>query len=474
MTTTDAGELPAPVAYQFGTGTATGVWLGFGAGPVAVVGVGLLASILALTAGTPALLAFIPILTCLSLATARVAGRPLLDWVTPTVGHHRSAATGTSGWAAPFPTVPTKASRHDERLRLPREYGRLRLRDCVDDPSIGLLVDTATRTVTVVFDVAGVDRFPLLAAEDRDALIAGWGQSLAVLADTDDTLVRLQLIERARREPAAALLNGNALSDSGNGDEELRRTVDALATRHESRLAVQWSWARLDDTALATVASRCRTVSHSLLSARLLTRPLSTRELAGDLAAGFRGPQASNASDLTPGPVSRRTAWSHVVTDEICHRSYAVTGWPMTPVTADWLSPLLLAAPAGVTRTVAVHLEVVSPAAAARTARTARAKAALDQRDRVRLGMTTSAAIDRAESSGVAMDAELAAGYRTHRLTGLVTLSGDTVAGLDDAARVVRQAAATARLELRPLHGQHDLALAATLPLCRIRSRGQS
>jgi hypothetical protein len=471
--TTRAQERAEAVGYQLGTGSAAGVWLGLGAGRVGLVGVGLLASILALTVGLPVFVAVLPTLACLTLAAARLAGRPLLDWVSPVARHHGAATTAGLGWQAPFPSAPTVGSPRGERLRLPQEFGRLRLQDCVDDPSIGLLLDAATRAVTVVFDVAGVDRFPLLDPADRDGLIAGWGQALAVLADTDSTLARLQLVERATRATPASEFADDPRSSTGDG-ESLSRTVAALATWHDSRLAVQWSLGHLDEAALATVVSRCRTVSHSLLSARLLTRPLSTVELARDLATGLRGRQPTNGSVTTPGPVSRRAGWSHVVTDDVCHRSYAISGWPARAVTADWLSPLLLAAPPGVTRTVAVHLEPVAPAAAARTARTARAKAALDQRDRVRLGMTSSAVLERAESSGVAMDEELAAGYRTHRLTGLVTLTGESTGVLDDAAQVLRQAAAAARLELRPLHGQHDLALAATLPLCRVRSRAQS
>ena len=115
----------------------------------------------------------------------------------------------------------------------------------------------------------------------------------------------------------------------------------------------------------------------------------------------------------------------------------------------------------------------MAPAAAARVARTRRAKAVLDQSDRARLGMTSSAALAGAEASGVAMDAELAAGYRTHRLAGVVTLTGDTIDALDAAAPALQQAAAVCRLELRPLHGQHEVGLAATLPLCRLRHRTQ-
>jgi hypothetical protein len=460
-------ERSTPVTYQLGTSAAAGVWLGFSAGRIAVVGVGLLVSILSFTAGVPAQFAVVPLLLCGLLTVARAAGRPLLEWVSPVLGHQFSAATGATGWCAPFPTSPTR--RASSGLRLPHEYGRVRLTESADDPTIGLVVDTAARTVTAVFDIAGVDRFPLLEPEDRDMLIGGWGQALAILADTDDTLVRLQLIERARYETPI-----DAAASDIDDDDALRRTVEALSTRHDSRLAVQWSVPRIDNTTLATMPARCRGVSRSLLTARLVTRPLSAMELGRDIATSFRGLQYRDPSTSTPGPISRRTAWSHVVTDEICHRGFAIVSWPQTAVTADWLAPLLLSAPSGVTRTVAIHLERVTPAAAARTARTARAKAALDQRDRVRLGMTTSAAIDRAESSGVAMDDELAAGFRTHRLSGLVTLSGDTPQALDDAARWLKQAAATARLELRPLHGQHEKALAATAPLCRVRSGGQA
>ena len=54
------------------------------------------------------------------------------------------------------------------RVRLPREYGRLRLRSCPDG-YVGVVVDAATRTATVIFAVGGIDRFPLLDAVDQDA-----------------------------------------------------------------------------------------------------------------------------------------------------------------------------------------------------------------------------------------------------------------------------------------------------------------
>jgi len=126
-----------------------------------------------------------------------------------------------------------------------------------------------------------------------------------------------------------------------------------------------------------------------------------------------------------------------------------------------------------VTRTVSLHLQRVAPNEAQRVARAARARAQLDRADRARLGLTATAAVDRAEAAGVGMDEELAAGFRTHRLAGVVTVSTGDLASLDDATQETRQATASARLELSPLHGQHHLALAATAPLCRLRSRSQ-
>jgi len=462
-----------PACYEIGAAGVGGVWFGLGTARVAVLGVGLLAAVVALTVDVPPLLAALPVLLAVGLAAVRVAGRPLLDWAGPAGTRAGSTASGSTRWTTSIPSVSTAA--HGDaatvRLRLPGEFGHLSVARCPDDPSIGMLTDAATRTVTVVFDVCGLDRFPMLEAAEQDTLIAGWGDALGVLADTDEALGRLQLIERA----APPLLDPYPAETAVLESQQWTSQIAALATGHDTRLATQWSFPHLDAAAVATILSRCQLVSRSLLSARLLTRPLTVEELTGDLTATLTGDATTTAGHGEGvGPVSRRAEWTQVRIDDRLHRSFAVTGWPTSPVGAAWLSPLVLSAPAGTTRTVSLHLERVAPATAARVARTRRAKAVLDQSDRARLGMTSSAALAGAEASGVAMDAELAAGYRTHRLAGLITISADTVAALDDAGQVIRQAAAVCRLELRPLHGQHETALAATLPLCRLRHRGQS
>ncbi len=467
MTTSTAnGSPPVPLTYTVGTAGSSGIWLGMGAAQVAVVGLGLTASVLALTIGAPLLIAALFVLVALSIAGARVAGRPLLDWTAPLAAHLTATSAGTISWRIGVPTLPSALS-EAARLRVPAEFGRPEVRASPNEPTIGMIVDRSTRTVTAVFEVSGVDRFPLLDAPDRDALLAGWGESLAVLADTDDALARIQLIDRAHSVPGAVPFRpSNELSLGA------RAEIAGLATSRQSRLAAQWTFPRLDTDALASVSARAQLLCQTLHGARLLARPMMAGEIRNDLLSTLSGHIPGGDLPVDGGPLSRRVEWTHVRIDDRVHRTFAVIGWPTGPVTAGWLSPLLLAAPVGVTCTVSLHLDRVTPATAARLARSRRAKAALDQSDRARLGMTSSAALQQAESSGMAMDGELAAGYRTHRLAGLVTLSTDAVDLLDDAAGTLRQAAAVCRLDLRPLHGQHELALAATAPLCRFRSRG--
>jgi hypothetical protein len=462
---------PQPHTYSINSGGTGGIWLGLGTARVALLGIGLLAAILMMTAGSAPWLALTPILTALLITAARVGGRPALDWVAPFIGHRRDAFSGTTRWRSALPTLPRPGAADGVRLSLPAEFGRLRVMTCPDDPSIGMIIDAATKTLTVSFEVCGVDRFSLLDCAERDALIAGWGDALSVLADTDESLSRLQLSERA-----LALAADPYPSEPDRDDPaDWRADIAAFATAHETRLAAQWTFGKVDSTALSVIAARCQLVCRTLVSARLVARPLSTSEVISEMSSMLTGqPTRDGHLAERPGPLSRRSEWTHVVLDERLHRAFAISGWPSAPVGAAWMSPLLLAAPDAVARTVSLHLERVVPAAAARVARSRRAKATLDQADRARFGMTSSAALDNAQASGVAMDTELAAGYRTHRLAGLVTLSGETIADLDEASRVLRQAAAVCRIELRPLHGQHASALASTAPLCRLRPRGQA
>jgi hypothetical protein len=121
---------------------------------------------------------------------------------------------------------------------------------------------------------------------------------------------------------------------------------------------------------------------------------------------------------------------------------------------------------------MAVHLQPLSTADAARAARATRTRAELDRADRFRLGLADTAQADRAVQTGGDLDAELVAGHSALRLSAVLTVSAANLTGLEEASRQLRQAATACRLQLRPLHGQHELALAATVPLCRSSTAG--
>jgi hypothetical protein len=73
----------------------------------------------------------------------------------------------------------------------------------------------------------------------------------------------------------------------------------------------------------------------------------------------------------------------------------------------------------------------------------------------------------RAQQAVAEREAELVSGFAELTYVGLVVVSAGDLAGLDDVARRVVADAAAAGVDLRALHGRHDLAVAAVLPTAR-------
>lgn len=474
----------AALTYRFGTGAPTGIWLGLGATRIAVLAAGLLATVALLGMRTGVLTGAGPLLAAAVVTLVPVGGRPLLGWMAPAAGHGKASLAGTSRWTAPVPDAPVPYGpvtgqagcwpSEGRRLRLPPECGRLRLAEVVDPDGgwpVAVLREARSPAATLVLRVAGPDRFAVADPDGQDRAVAGWGRVLCWLAQQDRESGQVQLVERVsaadpdvaafrewaagRGEPAAAALAG------------LVDVVETVTVRRDSLLAVRLAGLRDG----RDPAARAREVAGQLLAADLVARPLAAAELAGFIGRVLN-PGQGGAADADTGPVSRRSGWETVRTDDCWHRSYAVTGWPGSPLPANWLSTLLLAAPPAGAWTTAVHLGTVAPQVAGRLARAARTKAELDRADRARLGMPASAAADQAVADSAGMDAELVAGHATHRLAAVLTCSAGCPGELEDSARTLLAAAANAGLTVRPLHGQHHLALAATLPTCRLRFGG--
>jgi hypothetical protein len=165
------------------------------------------------------------------------------------------------------------------------------------------------------------------------------------------------------------------------------------------------------------------------------------------------------------GPLACRGSWRRWQTDSACHRAFYAVDWPRLDVPADWLGRLLLTG--GTVRSVCAVFEPIAPSRSRRSIRFAITKLEGDEQTRLERGFHVPAAIRRQRQLVAEREHELEHGFGEVAYTGLVVVSGRDWDELDRAGAGVCDAAAAAGLDLRPLDGRHDLAVAASLPLAR-------
>jgi hypothetical protein len=456
------------------------VWLGLG--PAALTGLAVTTSctVLLLLTGAPLLFATAVTAAGAALSCLRLAGRTVLQW-TPRAGSHlRAHACGAARWTLPLPKLTAPGSAAPVTLSLLPESGPVRLTTAASPKGQEELAVLSNQggTRTVVLDIVGTGRFGLLDPHEQDGHIAGWGNNLAALLAAPGLLAATWLTH-TRPHPAPCARSRAALTHNGTGSSDelavdylrLEQNATAQAVRHQHLLALTFTKTAKrppvsDD---GDLLEQARQVATRLLADDLLARPLSPADVAALLAQMFdpsRDDLDNHTTVHTAALVgSRRNDWTFCTTDDTVHRSFAITGWPRTALSADWLTPLLLHPTAGGSaHTFAVQARPVATEHAARRARAASARARLDNADRQRLGFTPAAHSHLDQLDADATEAELVAGYRMADVAALMTLHAPTVAVLDAATRDLRALDVTLRLDLRPLHGQHAIALAATLP----------
>jgi hypothetical protein len=162
--------------------------------------------------------------------------------------------------------------------------------------------------------------------------------------------------------------------------------------------------------------------------------------------------------------------WFEVRVDGSWHRSFAIAGWPMLPVGADWMAPLLTVD--DVTRTVSIVLEPVPLTAAAQDANRQLTSIEADHQQKERHGFRLTARERRRQSDVETRERELAEGHPLFRHVGVVTVTAATLDELDDACHRVEQAAAQSLLDVRPLAARQAEGWVASLPLGRSARQG--
>ena len=472
------------------------VWLGLPLSALLVLAVTLAAAVAFVMTGGPLPFAALLLVAAGVSCLLPMAGRTLLGWIGPAVRHGLTVSTGRRG-----STPATGRSPGAWRLPLPPECGPVTLAAAPDgsgqsgDPGSAWAVLQHGRrargphhgTRTLVLEVCHLDGVALPDPAGLDLRLAGWGGCLDALA-ADPRVHSLQWLTHSRPdtrdhqhrpESSSSVEPGAESAMDLRGDYDVMvQSVAAQALTHQHLLTVTLAGAGRDETAVVDVA---RDVASLLLTADLLARPLTAGEI-GPLLRRLTDPTVHD-TDLLGDPDDedvqqswgircRRSGWDHTRTDDSWHRSYTVSGWPRLPLPADWLAPLLQALPpAGTSRTVAVHTRPVAPVHAVRQARAAAAKAQLDATDRGRFGLNSgnpgaaSAVDERAVQDAAELESELAAGFRLLQVRSVLTITAPTRALLEQATTALRTTAATSRIDLRPLHGQHQHGLVATLPL---------
>jgi uncharacterized membrane protein YeaQ/YmgE (transglycosylase-associated protein family) len=501
----------ARVRYRFPPLERRGVIAGWRAGQVGAVAAGLVLAVLSVRS-RPSLggVVIAVLLVGAGVVTAfwPIAGRTGEQWLPVVVrwgwagatGHRVQVASGPSTGATvavdgrtgsirsqkgePPPAAPTSVF---EGLHLVASGG-------VDNvgSGAGVIVDDRARTVTAVLALLG-HSFALLGPVDQDGRVAAWARVLASLAREGSAVHRLQWVETCLPDDGSAvrshLDNHGVLADDAPAAHSYRALLDEsspVTRRHRVLVAVSVHRGRsaravrtagggltgaLDVLAREVAAVRTTLESVDIGVDRVLDRAgLSSMmtEALGPAPDGSGAPAGGVTSGRVAGgvpwPMGIEAGWDVVRTDGAWHATYWVAEWPRVDVQPDFLGPLLFAP---LRRTLSVVMEPVDPARAARQVAQARTAGLADGELRRRNGFLTSARHTRERQSVDERDVELADGHAQFRFSGYLGVTADTPAELEAACAALEQAAGQARLEVRRLYGQQDVALLCLLPLGR-------
>jgi hypothetical protein len=492
----------APRRYRFGPLDRSGWLLGLGPAPCLALGTGLLLAGLALRVSGSLAAAAVPVAAASTVAFARHDGRALYEWVLPIGGWLALRVAGRDRWSAQVLPIGSAGLAPDlppfldglEFLEVPARY--------VSGPrpaGVAVVVDSGQLSATI--RVRG-GPFALLEHADQARVLDAWGRALAGFCRERTPVTRVAWSEWAA--PASLAEHLAFVRDQQDGSVpttgiaeylDLVRLAGPLTIAHETHVTLTVDGRRVRG---ARAGDAQRTVEVlldelGLLRGRLeqagltVDAPLSPGELAAvmrlraDPSAAARlatrrerlAEQARLVAPHNLAPLAVETSWRHARIDQAWHRSFWIAEWPRLEVQADWLASLLLH-PGGI-RTLTVVHEPVAPSRSRRSIDREATRLASDEDERTRRGFRIRAQHRRAEHEVLARESEIVSGYAELRYSGFLTVTAFDERSLNDQSDEWEQIAAQSGLELRSLDGQHDLAVAITLPVGRVslgRGRG--
>jgi hypothetical protein len=478
--------------YRFEPLDASGIFLGLGVIQCDFVGGGLVASVLALTAGLPLGAAAVPVVTGVAVSFARVRGRAAWEWLPILVSWTWMRASRGERWLARLPLFPAD----DAALpQLPPPLAGLAI---VELPwrgalHLGAIADEQRGTLTALVPVSGPE-FVVQPRANQEHLLGGWADVLNQFAVERSVVTHLAWSDFTRpsglhehRQWLGTIPRAQPHEGAANSYAGLISEATAVAANHETVLTLTVARDRLprrsglhdgpDGPLGRALCGAIEGLLRSIRSAGLFAGdPLDTMGLARLLRTRVDPPAVASrlrdgrlvdrlgaVSRTTAGPLVVESTWRSIRADGSWHRTYWVSCWPRLPVGPAWLEPFLSGG--GVARTMTVAYCPVSTYRSRRRIERDLVKLDSDAQTKQDKGRRIDARHRRATQALLDREDELVAGYAEMTYLGLVGVTAPTEEDLESECELVEQLAREVGLELRSLDGRQDLAWAANLPL---------
>ncbi len=486
--------MTAAARYRFGDPGRVGVVLGMSLRQTVPIVAGVLWLTLWMVAGVPLVGAVGPLAGC-AVSFGRWKRAPLFEVAGPGTRLAVARVSGRRVWRRPG--LPSRCLVDGD---VPTALRGLEVVDTevawnAASVSAGVVRDLAAGTLSLVLPVSG-GGFPVASQAEQDGIVAAWGAALAPVARARSPISRVTWQEwchpvgvDGHRRFLATAGRARTYAPANEDYTTLLDTVGPFTVAHDVHLTLTADLRRVRGrrgVSAVTVGIEALVDEARQLTARLETggftvgAPLSPGELSA--AARSRSDPwrarsgrrslaaAAGVASGEWGPMAVEANWFECRVDGSWHRSFAVAGWPMLPVAADWLGPLLTVDDA--TRTVTIVLEPVPLAAAAQDANRQLTSIEADHEQKERHGFRLTARERRRQADVETRERELAEGHPLFRHVGVVTVTAGSVDELDDACNRVEQAAAQSLIDLRPLAARQAEGWVASLPLGRSVRQG--
>ena len=466
-----------------------GIIFGLGIPQLIVATIGLTITMFMLTAtSTGILLAAIPLVVSIALIKASVGGIPLLELIVPVFrgmsqSRHRE-------WTTAEPWTGTQGN-------TPKALGGIAVTEeaWAGLQRMAVVWDDTSKTAAMVIHVPGVD-FALRTPSEQEALLDGWGVAMSGFAVEGSPVERICVSQTANRSS----LSDHETWVQSQGTEvrhELRNDYNALVaeagpatTTHSTHITIVVSsfrlrrskWGADGKSEQERLLDALRRSGHQLASALHAadlpnSRPLDNTELATVMrhacdptTAQAVAPRSGSLSsrlgmtgDDRMGPAQSYWHPQWFETDYCAHRTYWVQQWPRQPLHAGWLTNML--SQPDTARRFTVIIRPVKPSVSHKRIDRELTRIHGDTDARLDNGGRVSAETRRHLAAVEEREEELVSGFAEVTYLGLVTVSADSLEGMEDATGGFEAAALQEGLGLRPLDHQQDIAWAAGLPL---------